>query len=93
MIRFHKLMTPAVLVAVAFLVACQPAPTPGARALPASGLAPVNDIGMYYEIHGDGTPLILLHGGLGNTLNWGNQIPALSKQYKVITVDSRGHGR
>jgi pimeloyl-ACP methyl ester carboxylesterase len=48
---------------------------------------------MYYEIHGDGPPLILLHGGMGHTGYWENQIPVLSRQYKVIAVDSRGHGR
>jgi pimeloyl-ACP methyl ester carboxylesterase len=71
----------------------EPAIPPGARTGPASGMAPVNDIQMYYEIHGDGTPLILLHGGLGSTVNWRNQIPVLSRQYRVIAVDSRGHGR
>jgi pimeloyl-ACP methyl ester carboxylesterase len=60
---------------------------------PKTGFAPVSDIQMYYEIHGDGTPLILLHGGLGNAENWGNQIPAFSKKYKVIALESRGHGR
>jgi pimeloyl-ACP methyl ester carboxylesterase len=40
-----------------------------------------------------GTPLILLHGGLGNAENWGNQIPAFSKKYKVVALESRGHGR
>ena len=71
----------------------QPAITPDARIRPASGMAPVNDIQMYYEIRGEGPPLILLHGGLGSTLTWRNQIPALSEYYKVIAVDSRGHGR
>jgi pimeloyl-ACP methyl ester carboxylesterase len=56
-------------------------------------MAPVNDIRMYYEIHGDGAPLILLHGGLGSTASWKEQIPELSRQYKVIAADSRGHGR
>lgn len=60
---------------------------------PTTGSAPVGDIQMYYEIHGDGTPLILLHGGLGSAENWGNQIPAFSKRYKVIALESRGHGR
>jgi len=60
-----------------------------------SGLAPVNDIKMYYEIYNaaGGDPVILLHGGLGSTLNWGNQVPALTAKHKVIAVDSRGHGR
>jgi pimeloyl-ACP methyl ester carboxylesterase len=60
-----------------------------------SGLAPVNDIQMYYEVwNKDGSdPVILLHGGLGNTTNWGNQVPALIGNHKVIAADSRGHGR
>lgn len=60
-----------------------------------SGLAPVNDIQMYYEIYNaaGGDPVLLLHGGLGSTLNWGNQVPALTGKHKVIAVDSRGHGR
>jgi pimeloyl-ACP methyl ester carboxylesterase len=48
---------------------------------------------MYYEIRGDGTPLILLHGGLGSAENWSKQIPAFSKRYQVIALESRGHGR
>ena len=60
-----------------------------------SGMAPVNDIEMYYATYGDPTnaPLILLHGGLGNADYFVNQIPAFSEQYYVITADSRGHGR
>jgi pimeloyl-ACP methyl ester carboxylesterase len=58
-----------------------------------SGMAPVNDIEMYYAIYGEGEPLILLHGGLGNADYFANQIPAFAEQYKVIAVDSRGHGR
>lgn len=58
-----------------------------------SGMAPVNDIQMYYAIYGEGEPLILLHGGLGNADYFANQIPAFSEQYRVIAVDSRGHGR
>jgi pimeloyl-ACP methyl ester carboxylesterase len=60
-----------------------------------SGMAPVNDIQMYYATYGDPSnpPLILLHGGLGNADYFVNQIPAFSEQYYVITPDSRGHGR
>jgi pimeloyl-ACP methyl ester carboxylesterase len=60
---------------------------------PRTGFAPVDDIQMYYEVHGEGTPLILLHGGLGNAENWDNQISAFSRKYKVIALESRGHGR
>jgi len=58
-----------------------------------SGAAPVNGIKIYYAIWGDGSPLILLHGGLGNTEYFGGQVPELAKQYRVIAMDSRGHGR
>jgi pimeloyl-ACP methyl ester carboxylesterase len=60
-----------------------------------SGLAPVNDIEMYYATYGDPSnpPLLLLHGGLGNADYFVNQIPDFSENYYVITADSRGHGR
>ena len=59
------------------------------------GMAPINDIQMYYEVYNykGSDPVLLLHGGLGSTLNWGNQVPALMKTHKVIALDSRGHGR
>ena len=68
----------------------QPPPMPQPRE---SGMAPVNDIQMYYAVYGDGPPVLLIHGGLGHADNWGLQIPALAKNYKVIVADSRGHGR
>lgn len=59
-----------------------------------SGMAPVNDIEMYYAVYGEGEPLILLHGGLGNADYFANQIPDfVDAGYQVIAVDSRGHGR
>jgi pimeloyl-ACP methyl ester carboxylesterase len=69
-----------------------PEPPPMPEALE-SGSAPINGIEMYYAVYGSGEPLILLHGGLGHSDVWGNQIPAFAKQYKVIVADSRGHGR
>jgi pimeloyl-ACP methyl ester carboxylesterase len=84
---------------IALLAACRPAPTPTeatsstAMARPASGLASVNDTKLYYETYGEGAPLILLHGGLSHIEAWKNQLSVLAKQYKVIAVDSRGHGR
>lgn len=58
------------------------------------GYANVNGISMYYEIHGTGEPLVLLHGG-GSTLftSFGRMIPLLSKNRKVIAVDLQAHGR
>ena len=60
-----------------------------------SGLAPVNDIKMYYALFNkDGQePVILLHGGLASSEEWGLEVPLLSKTHKVIIADSRGHGR
>lgn len=61
---------------------------------PAAGnYADVNDIKVYYEIYGEGEPLLLLHGNGGSISNFMYQIPELSKQFKVIAVDSRAQGR
>jgi pimeloyl-ACP methyl ester carboxylesterase len=58
-----------------------------------SGMAPVKDIQMYYAVYGEGEPVLLVHGGLGNADVWGFQIPALAAAHRVIVADSRGHGR
>ena len=55
--------------------------------------ADVNGIKLYYEIHGAGWPLVLLHGGLGAGSMFGENIPALAKNHRVILVDLQGHGR
>jgi pimeloyl-ACP methyl ester carboxylesterase len=55
--------------------------------------ADVNGIRLYYEVHGTGHPLILLHGGLGATSMFGPNLPALAKGRQVIAVDLQGHGR
>ena len=59
-----------------------------------TGYAQVNGIKMYYEVHGAGKPLVLLHGAF-NTINtaFGQIIPALSKTRQVIAVELQGHGR
>jgi pimeloyl-ACP methyl ester carboxylesterase len=69
-----------------------PAPLPAPIAKE-TGYAKVNGAEIYYAIYGSGEPLILLHGGLGNTDYWGGQIAAFSAKYKVINIASRGHGR
>jgi pimeloyl-ACP methyl ester carboxylesterase len=58
-----------------------------------SGDAAVNGIKIWYAEFGRGEPVILLHGGLANASYWGNQVPVLAKHYRVIVMDSRGHGR
>jgi pimeloyl-ACP methyl ester carboxylesterase len=54
--------------------------------------AEVNGIKLYYEIYGEGHPLVVLHGNGGSIENAGNFYPELMKTYKVIAVDSRGQG-
>ena len=68
-----------------------PTPTPLAEAQP--GYAQVNGIRLYYSKIGHGSPVVLLHGGLGNADYWGHQVKALAARHTVISVDSRGHGR
>ena len=58
-----------------------------------SGMVAVNGVRLWYAMFGLGEPVILLHGGMGNSNYWGLQIPALARQYQVIVLDSRGHGR
>jgi pimeloyl-ACP methyl ester carboxylesterase len=53
----------------------------------------INDITIYYEIYGEGEPLLLMHGGGGSIQDFVFQIPELSKHFKIIAVDSRAHGR
>src|SRR4051812_30926502 len=49
---------------------------------------------IWYAAYGSGPPVILLHGGLGHSGNWGYQIPALLRNgYRAVVIDSRGHGR
>lgn len=60
-----------------------------------SGTARVNGIKMHYEVHGtaQGTPILLIHGGLAHGDIWAAQVADLSADHKVIVADTRGHGR
>src|SRR6186713_3466399 len=61
---------------------------------PVTGYAPVNGLKMYYEVHGSGEPVVLLHGAFMTiTNNWTGWIAELSKTRKVIAVEMQGHGR
>ncbi len=55
--------------------------------------ADVNGVKLYFESHGSGSPLILLHGGLGSGEMFGPILPALAAHHRVILVDLQGHGR
>ena len=65
-----------------------------AQEKPTTGYAPVNGLKMYYEVHGSGEPVVLLHGAFMTiTNNWTDWIGELAKTRKVIAVDMQGHGR
>lgn len=67
---------------------------PACAADPVTGYAPINGLEMYYEIYGEGEPLVLLHGAyLSIPSNWASLIPALSEHRQVIAVELQGHGR
>jgi len=68
-------------------------PTPTLPQATRSGHVPVDGVRIWYAEFGRGEPVILLHGGLANSNYWGNQVRALAKGYRVVVIDSRGHGR
>ena len=81
---------------VSAVVSAQQTPTTGnvpvnsAQQTPTTGYAPVNGLKMYYEVHGTGEPVVLLHGAFMTIPNnWTGWISELSKTRKVIAVDSR----
>lgn len=53
----------------------------------------VNGIDMYYEVYGEGFPLILLHGWTQSSSFWSQYIPAYANNFKVYAIDLRGHGK
>jgi pimeloyl-ACP methyl ester carboxylesterase len=55
--------------------------------------ADVNGLHLYYEIHGSGRPVVLLHGGLGSGEMFGPVVPLLAADHRVILPDLQGHGR
>lgn len=65
-----------------------------AQEKPTTGYAPVNGLKMYYEVHGNGDPVVLIHGSFMTiTNNWTGWIGELSRTRKVIAVEMQGHGR
>ena len=72
------------------LTAPQPLPAPES-----TGNVAVNGANLHYALYGSGNAdaVLLLHGGLGAAEDFGGQIEALAATYKVIAIDSRGHGR
>jgi pimeloyl-ACP methyl ester carboxylesterase len=80
------------ILAIGFLVASGVVPV-SAQA-PATGYAPAGDTRLYYEVRGAGDPILLLHGGGGSSeRSWPTEYDALARDFMLIKVDSRGHGR
>ena len=73
--------------------AAMPSQAAPASAPSRTGYVQANGVSYYYEIHGQGEPLLLLHGGLGSIGMFGPVIPALARGRQVIGVDLHGHGR
>ena len=80
------------LATIAVLAACTKGPTPMSPTKQTGHVA-VNGLDYYYEIHGSGEPLLLLHGGLGSIDMFGPVLGQLAQTRKVIAVDLQGHGR
>ena len=64
-----------------------------AQEKPTTGYAPVNGLKMYYEVHGSGDPVVLLHGAFMTISSETEWIAELAKTRKVIAVEMQGHGR
>lgn len=79
---------------IAILLLCFVFQTYGQHVKPTdSGYAPVNGIEVYYEVYGEGDPIVLLHGAFYTIeLNWAELIPELVKTRKVIAIEMQGHG-
>jgi len=70
-----------------------PAQETSQKTLKTSGYAPVNGLKLYYEVHGEGKPLVLIHGSYMTIgLNWTELIPELAKNRKIIALELQGHG-
>src|SRR6187401_2722102 len=57
-----------------------------------SGCVAVNGVELYYEIHGEGSPLVMLHGGVNPSDFFGAPLAAMAETHQVIAIHLRGHG-
>jgi pimeloyl-ACP methyl ester carboxylesterase len=60
---------------------------------PAGTHIEANGLRIYYEVHGAGEPLLLIHGGTATSQSWASHLAAFIEHFQVFTPDSRGHGR
>jgi pimeloyl-ACP methyl ester carboxylesterase len=68
-------------------------PAPPTVAMATQGRIEVGGVRLWYASTGSGSPVLLLHGGLGSSDDWGNQVAALAAHHRVIVLDARGQGR
>ncbi|UKB77827.1 alpha/beta fold hydrolase [Chryseobacterium sp. MEBOG07] len=89
--KFYNLLKTILIIAISM---CTTSQLYGQKIKPSeSGYAPVNGIKVYYEVYGQGAPIVLLHGAFMTIdMNWGELIPELSKNRKVIAIELQGHG-
>jgi len=89
--RAFNVPKPVIIIAMLFFTVFQ---SNGQQHKPAgSGYVPVNGSKVYYEVYGEGRPIVLLHGAFMTIgTNWGQIIPELSKTRKVIAIELQGHG-
>jgi pimeloyl-ACP methyl ester carboxylesterase len=60
---------------------------------PAGTRIEANGLRVYYEVHGEGEPLLLIHGGTATSQAWASHLPAFAEHFRIFAPDSRGHGR
>ena len=91
MFKGANVTRPVLIMAMVFFTVFQ---SNGQQSKPAdSGYVSVNGIKVYYEVYGEGRPIVLLHGAFYTIrMNWGQLIPELSKTRKVIAIELQGHG-
>jgi pimeloyl-ACP methyl ester carboxylesterase len=85
--KFLKLMV------LVFAFAWRLAPAAPLKNLTASGWAEVNGGRLYYEVYGQGAPLVYLHAGLVDSRAWDGQVKYFSRKYTVVHFDARGYGK
>src|SRR6188508_2623157 len=90
LLKTHNPLRATLLIAIMFIASS----SKGQQIKPSnSGYAAVNGINVYYEVYGEGRPLVLLHGAFYTIdMNWAELIPELSKTRKVIAIEMQGHG-
>jgi pimeloyl-ACP methyl ester carboxylesterase len=93
--RYARFLASAGLLALALAGACRTARTadPAASAAASRGVAAVNGTTLWYEVAGQGAPVVLIHGGNLDHRMWDAQFTALARSHRVVRYDARGFGR